>query len=150
MVLHGEAVYASGQNYATLDSGVPSGVVSRSTVDWIASLDVPFTEIDGRTNFQVFQRIYLDGGDDAVALKSGSIGVSAFVSAKLAGVWEPQLLWIQTFGGGGSLVRPRLNWTGIKNTTLSLGVDIFTGANDGYFGRYNERDRVYGEVRVAF
>ena len=150
MVLHGEAVYASGQNYGTLDPAAPNGVVSRSTVDWIASLDVPFTEIDGRTNFQVFQRIYLDGGDDAVALKSGSIGISAFVSAKLAGVWEPQLLWIQTFGGGGSLVRPRLNWTGIKNTTFSLGVDIFTGANDGYFGRYNERDRVYGEVRVAF
>ena len=150
MVLHGEAVYGSGQNYATLDPAAASGVVSRSTVDWIASLDVPFTEIDGRTNFQVFQRVYLDGGDDAVALKSGNIGISAFVSAKLAGVWEPQLLWIQTFGGGGSLVRPRLNWTGIKNTTFSLGVDIFTGANDGYFGRYNERDRVYGEVRVAF
>jgi hypothetical protein len=113
------------------------------------SLDIPFSEVDGRTNFQVFQRICVDGGDDAVALKSGSIGVSAFFSAKLAGVWEPQLIWIQTFGGGGSLVRPRITWTGIKNTTLSLGVDIFTGANDGYFGRYNDRDRVYGEIRVA-
>jgi hypothetical protein len=72
------------------------------------------------------------------------------VSAKFAGVWEPQLLWIQTFGGGGGLVRPRLNWTPIKNTTFSAGVDIFTGASDGYFGRYGNRDRVYGEVRYSF
>ncbi len=150
MVLHGEVVYANGANYASLDPTAPDGVVARSTVDWIASLDIPFVEIDGRTNLQVFQRVYLDGGDDAVALKSGSFGVSALVSAKLAGVWEPQLLWIQTFGGGGSLVRPRLNWTGIKNATFSVGVDIFTGGRDGYFGRYNDRDRVYGEVRVAF
>ena len=62
----------------------------------VPSLDIPFTEVDGRTNLQVFQRIYLDGGDGAVALKSGSIGVSAYVSANLAGAWEPQLLWIQT------------------------------------------------------
>ncbi|MBK7082383.1 MAG: hypothetical protein IPH55_17205 [Betaproteobacteria bacterium] len=150
MVLHGEAVYASGQNYGTLDSAPPNGVVSRSTVDWIASLDVPLSEIEGRTNFQVFQRIYLDGGDDAVALKSGSLGVSAFVSAKFGGVWEPQLLWIQTFGGGGGLVRPRLNWTPVTNTSLSAGVDIFTGSSDGYFGRYRNRDRVYVEVRYAF
>ncbi len=150
MVLHGEAVYADGQKFATLDPTHADGVVARPTVDWIASLDIPFSDVDGRMNFQVFQRIYLDGGDEAVALKSGDFGVSAFVSAKFAGVWEPQLLWIQSIGGGGGLVRPRLNWLPMKNTTVGVGVDIFTGASDGYFGRYNNRDRVYGEVRYTF
>jgi hypothetical protein len=150
MVLHGEAVYADGQHFSTLDPTIADGVVARSTVDWIASLDIPFSDIDGRMNFQVFQRVYLDGGADAVALNSGDFGVSMFVSAKFAGTWEPQLLWIQSIGGGGSLVRPRLNWTPVKNTTVSAGVDIFTGASDAYFGRYNNRDRVYGEVRYTF
>ena len=150
MVLHGEVVYANGQNFESSNLAVVDGVVARSTLDWIASLDIPFTEMNGRMNFQVFQRNYLDGGDDAVAVKSGDFGVSAFLSAKLAGAWEPQLLWIQSFGGGGSLVRPRLNWSPVKNTTLGLGIDIFTGSIDGYFGRYNNRDRVYGEVRYTF
>jgi hypothetical protein len=150
MVLHGEAVYANGQSHASLDPTAADGVVARPTVDWIASLDVPFTEVEGRINFQVFQRVYRDGGDQALAIKSGDFGISAFVSAKIAGVWEPQLLWIQSFGGGGSLVRPRLNWSPVKNATLGVGVDIFTGASDGYFGRYSNRDRVYGEVRYAF
>jgi len=29
-------------------------------------------------------------------------------------------------------------------------VDIFTGPDDGYFGRYNNRDRAYAEVRFDF
>jgi hypothetical protein len=150
MVLHGEAVYANGQNFGTLNPAAVEGVVARPTVDWIASLDVPFTEVDGRMNFQVFQRIWLDGGDEAVGIKSGNFGVSAFVSAKITSAFEPQLLWIQTFGGGGSLVRPRLNWYPVKNTTVGVGVDIFTGPSNGYFGRYNNRDRIYGEVRYTF
>ena len=85
-----------------------------------------------------------------MAIKPGNFGVSAFVSAKITSSFEPQLLWIQTFGGGGNLVRPRLNWHPVKNTTLGVGVDIFTGAGDGYFGRYNNRDRVYGEMRYTF
>jgi hypothetical protein len=150
VVLHGEAVYANGQNFATSDPLTPRGVVARNTVDWIASVDVPFSDVDGRANFQVFQRIYVNGSADAVALKTGDFGISAFVSAKFAGTWEPQCLWIQGFGGGGALIRPRLNWYPVKNITLGAGVDIFTGANDGYFGRYGNRDRAYTELRYSF
>ena len=28
--------------------------------------------------------------------------------------------------------------------------DIFTGPNDGYFGRFNNRDRLYAELRYDF
>ena len=48
------------------------------------------------------------------------------------------------------MVRPRLNWYPAKNTTVGFGVDIFTGPSDGYFGRYNNRDRVYTELRYDF
>jgi hypothetical protein len=150
VVLHGEAVYAHGQKFGTLDPTAPEGVVERPTLDWIVSADIPFTEMEGRVNLQVFQRHYFDGGEDAVAIKSGDFGVSAFVSAKITNAFEPSILWIQSFGGGGSLVRPRINWYAVKNTTVGFGVDIFTGSNDGYFGRYDNRDRVYAEVRYAF
>jgi hypothetical protein len=76
--------------------------------------------------------------------------VSAFVSAKITNAFEPSVLWIQSFGGGGSLVRPRINWYPVKNTTIGFGVDIFTGSDDGYFGRYDNRDRVYAEMRYNF
>jgi hypothetical protein len=57
---------------------------------------------------------------------------------------------LQNFDHAGGLVRPRLNWMAAKNATIAFGVDIFVGPNDGYFGRYNNRDRVYSEIRYDF
>lgn len=149
-VVHGEAVYTRGQNHASTDPAASEGAVSRPTVDWIVSLDVPFTEMDGRLNLQAFQRVHLNGGDAGLAVKPGDFGVSAYISAKLAGRWEPQLLWIQTFGGGGGLIRPRLGYVPFKNASVGVGADIFTGPRDGYFGRYADRDRIYTEVRYSY
>jgi hypothetical protein len=148
-VARAEIVYGGKQNYASADPLAPEGVVSRETIDWIVSADfVPFR--DSRLNLQAFQRIYLNGGADAVALKSGDFGASVQLSAKVTPVIEPEILWIQTFGGGGSLVRPRVNWLAGRNLKVAVGVDIFSGDSDGFFGRYNNRDRVYTEVRVSF
>jgi hypothetical protein len=71
-------------------------------------------------------------------------------AGKLTPTVEPQILWIQTFGGGGGMIRPRVNWTPIRNTTIGVGVDIFTGPDDGFFGRYDNRAQVYTEVRYDF
>jgi hypothetical protein len=149
VVARAEAVYGGKQNYVSIDPLAPEGVVERDTIDWIVSAD--FTVFgDGRLNLQGFQRIYLGGGSDAVALKSGDFGASVQLTKKVTPTLEPEILWIQTFGGGGSLVRPRLNWYAAKNTKVAVGVDIFTGDIDGYFGRYNNRDRVYTELRYSF
>lgn len=148
-VARAELVYGGKQNYATTDPLAPEGVVSRETIDWIISADfVPFR--DSRLNVQAFQRIYLNGGSDAVALKSGNFGASIQLTAKVTPTIEPEILWIQTFGGGGSLVRPRVNWLAGRNLKVGVGVDIFSGDIDGFFGRYNNRDRVYTEVRYTF
>jgi hypothetical protein len=99
---------------------------------------------------QGFQRAYFHGGENDLAIKSGGFGASIFVSTKLTDVLEPQILWIQSFKDAGGMIRPRINWYRAKNTAFGFGVDIFTGPSDGYFGRYNNRDRAYAEVRVDF
>ena len=104
---------------------------------------------DTRLNVQGFQRVFFGGGRD-LALRSDGFGVSVLISRKLANNLEPQLLWIQSLKDAGGLIRPRLNWYAEKNTTVGFGVDIFTGPDNGFFGRYNNRDRVYAEVRYDF
>jgi hypothetical protein len=149
VVVRAEAVYADGRNFATNDLTVPNGVVSRDTLEWVVSAD--FTVFgDGRLNLQAFQRAYFGGSASAVALDSGDFGASILLSKKVTATVEPEILYIQTFGGGGGLIRPRVNWNAFKNARIGLGVDIFTGPNDGFFGRYNNRDRVYTEVRLDF
>jgi hypothetical protein len=148
VVARAEMVYADGRNYASTDPNAPGGLLRKDTFDWIVSADFALPR-DARLNLQAFQRLY-SGGDSTLALQSGSFGVSAMISGKVTPTIEPQLLWIQTFGGGGGLIRPRVNWTPVRNTVIGVGVDIFTGPDDGQFGRYNNRDRVYTEVRYDF
>lgn len=147
-VLRGEAVYTSGAGYGVTDLTAPQGVVKRDTLDYILSFEFPLPS-EVRLNVQAFQRYYF-GGEDSIAIKSQGFGASVFLSGKITSSLEPQILWIQNFNGAGGLVRPRLNWYAAKNTVLGFGVDVFTGPDDGYFGRYNNRDRVYSELRFDF
>jgi hypothetical protein len=148
-VLRAEAVYTYGQGYAVTDLSTPQGVVVRPTLDYILSAEWVLPG-DTRVNVQGFQRIYFGGGGGDIAIKGDGFGASLFISTKLTSKLEPQLLWIQNFQHAGGLVRPRLNWAAAKNTTLGFGVDIFTGPTDGYFGRFNNRNRIYLEARYDF
>ena len=148
-VLRAEAVYTHGQGYSVTDPSAPQGVATRQTLDYIVSAEFVLPR-DTRLNVQGFQRVFFGGGGGDIAIKGDGFGASIFVSTKLTSTLEPQLLWIQNFKDGGGLVRPRLNWLAAKNTTLGFGVDIFTGSTDGFFGRFNNRDRVYAEVRYDF
>jgi len=143
-----ELVYTDGRSFASTDPTAPQGVLPRDTWDWVASADFTLPH-DIRINVQAFQRIY-SKSDSSLALQYGDWGGSVLLAGKITPTVEPQILWIQTFGGGGGLVRPRVNWNAFKNTSFALGVDIFTGPDDGFFGRYNNRDRVYTEVRLNF
>jgi len=147
-VLRAEAVYTHGLGSSVTDLGTSEGVVFRPALDYIVSAEWALPH-ETRLNVQGFQRILFGGGNDLV-IKSDGFGASIFISTKLTGTLEPQLLWLQNFKDGGGLVRPRLNWTVAKNTALGFGVDIFTGPSDGFFGRYNNRDRVYAELRYDF
>jgi hypothetical protein len=148
-VLRGEAVYTNGQGYSVVDLAAPQGVVQRNTLDYIVSVEFPLAN-DTRINLQGFQRAYFHGGEHDLAIKSGGFGASVFVSTKLTDAIEPQILWIQSFKDAGGMIRPRINWYPAKNTAFGFGVDIFTGPSDGYFGRYNNRDRAYAEFRLDF
>jgi hypothetical protein len=147
-VLRGEAVYTHGQGVTIGDLITVQDVARRSTVDWIVGLDWPLPR-DSRINVQLFQRVYR-GGDDDLVVRNGGPGASVFVSTKLTNALEPQLLYIQYFSDGGGLIRPRVNWMPMPNLVVGFGVDIFTGAANGFFGRYNDRDRFYTEARYSF
>jgi len=147
-VLRSEMVYTHGQNFSTKDLLSLGDVVSRQTLDWIVGLEFPLPN-DTRLNLQAFDRTYFSGGDSALAIRTG-FGITALVSTKITNTLEPSLLWIQSLEGGGSLVRPKLAWSFAKNFTLGIGADIFTGSQTGFFGRFNERDRVYTELRYDF
>ena len=148
-VLRGEAVYTHGRNYAVSDLQAVDSTVERQTLDYIASLEWALPH-DTRLNIQGFQRYFFGAGSGGIAIPADGLGASLFVSTKLTSTLQPQILWIRNFRGGDQMIRPRLDWTAARNVTVSFGVDIFSGSDDTYFGRYNNRDRAYTEVRYSF
>src|SRR5262249_5089294 len=135
-VLRGEAVYTSGRSFAVTTFDTPQGVVQRNTFDYIIAAQFALPG-DTTLNVQAFQRVYTQGGNEALAITTDGLGASIYLSTKLNASFEPQILYMQNFKDAGGLIRPRLNWYAAKNTVVGFGVDIFTGPADGYFGRYN-------------
>ncbi|MEF8704220.1 MAG: DUF1302 family protein [Candidatus Accumulibacter sp. UW26] len=143
-----EAVYTRGRGYEVINLTDPDGVVSLNTLSWVLGLD--YTEIaDTRINFQLFQNHIYDHDPDIIPAANEN-GYSLLVNHRFGDKVEAQALWISSLNRTDWLLRPRVSWNFEKNWRLALGVDLFNGPPFGYFGRYDDRDRVYTEVRYSF
>ncbi|MGI9025709.1 MAG: hypothetical protein ACR2GP_09010, partial [Burkholderiaceae bacterium] len=77
-------------------------------------------------------------------------GVTLFWSGKWNNKLDPQLLLIHSLNRNDWLLRPKLVWGFQKEWRAVAGVDIFHGPPTGLFGQYDQKDRVYLEVRRSF
>jgi hypothetical protein len=72
------------------------------------------------------------------------------LNTKLIHNWEAQAIFISSLNRSDWLLRPRLAWNFERNWRLLLGADIFKGPATGLFGMYDQKDRIYSEVRYSF
>jgi hypothetical protein len=78
-------------------------------------------------------------------------GVSVFLSTEgLHPKITPELLWIGSLDREDWELRARVNWEVQQNVNVATGVDVFQGPALGFFGRFDNRDRVYTELRYSF
>lgn len=149
-VLRAEAVYTTGRSYSVSRLDAANGVVQLDTLAYILSADfIPMRDL--RLNLQFFQTRFLDYDPTLLVLvDKNESGVSGLLAYEMEHGLEPQILIIQSLERAESMVRPRLTWKPEKNWRLALGADIFSGPARGYFGRYDNRDRVYVEARYTF
>lgn len=148
IVFKAEGVYTSGRSFTTLNFADSDGVVRQNTLDWAAGLDFTLPA-DTRFNAQVFQRQFFSYDLNNVSDKREN-GYSLLVNKKFFNDWEAQALFISSLNRSDWLFRPRVTWNFQRNWRLLLGADIFNGPPLGMFGRYDQQDRVYSEVRYSF
>jgi hypothetical protein len=146
-VFKAEAVYTRGRRYnvSRLDD---DGVVRQNTLDLIGGLDFALPN-DARLNLQLFERTFFEHDPDIIP-KQHEPGASVLLNAKLANRVEGEVLWIASLARRDWLLRPRIIWHVETNWRVILGVDVFDGPPLGFFGQYDNRDRVYAEIRYAF
>lgn len=63
---------------------------------------------------------------------------------------EPEVIFIRSFNRNEWLLQMKVDWTFQQNWRFTVGADIFEGDETNFFGRYDDTDRVYYELRYSF
>ena len=148
-VLKAEAVYTRDKLFFTADPLDPNGLVAQDLLDYIVGLEWSFPE-ETRFNLQFFQRWFPDH-DAGIVPDENESGISMLLSTQaLHPRLEPELFLIRSLNRADWLAQFKLTWKLDANWRLAAGVDIFDGPAEGLFGTFDDRDRVYTEVRYSF
>ncbi|KXB29360.1 hypothetical protein AT959_15450 [Dechloromonas denitrificans] len=148
VVLKTEAVYTKGRSFNVLNALDTDGVVAQNTIDWAAGLDFTLPA-ETRFNVQIFQRQFFNYDTD-IAPDKRENGYSFLLNTKVLNNWEAQAIFISSANRPDWLFRPRVTWNFERNWRLLVGADVFKGPPNGVFGRYDQQDRVYSEIRYSF
>lgn len=148
IVLKGETVYTDGRQFNTIRPTAINGLVKQSTLDYVLGVDVSLPA-EARLNLQFFQRVYFNHDPDIIPRRLES-GASILLAGKVWQKMEAQALLIHSLNRSDWMLRPRLSWNFQRNWRWALGADIFGGPPSGLFGRFDQSDRVYTELRYSF
>lgn len=147
-VLKGEAVYTDGRRYNVTNLVDSDGLVEQNTLDWVVGLDIN-PGADTRLNTQFFQRIYFDH-DPFIIPDQLENGFSLLLNHKLKKDLEVEALLVRSLNRSDWMFRSKIGWVFRPNWKLMSGVDVFGGPTTGIFGQFNNKDRVYTELRYDF
>jgi hypothetical protein len=142
-----EVIYTVGRNFSTQSLADGDGLVAQNFLDYIVTFEMPLPD-DARVNAQIFQRRY-ENHDANIIPRRIESGASLFWSGKW-GNFEPQILGIHSLERTDYLIRPKLVWRFAKEWRATFGVDVFGGKSNGLFGQYDQKDRVYTDLRKSF
>jgi hypothetical protein len=148
VVFKGELVYTDGRQFNVARPTAVNGLVRQNTLDYALGLDFNLPA-DTRLNLQFFQRVFFAHDRDSFT-DSVENGASIFLSGKLWQKLEAQALLIHSLNRSDWMFRPRISWEFQRNWRWALGADVFGGQSIGLFGRFDQNDRAYTELRYSF
>lgn len=147
-VLKGEAVHTHGRSFVTNDPTAAFGLKASDTLDYVVGVDVPVRDV-WRVNAQVFSRAFFDH-DPGFAFDRNESGWSLLLNRRLGDDLEAEVLLVSSFNRSDYMLRPKVMWRISPEWRGQVGLDLFGGRKDGIFGRFDDSDRVYMELRRWF
>jgi hypothetical protein len=148
-IFKAEGIYTWDRYFDVTNVSDSNGVVRQNFLDYILSAEIPLPS-DARLNLQFFQRFFTNYDSDIVPRRVET-GASLFASAKVFDEKvEPELLLVHSLNRLDYMARFKINWYFAKDWRLVAGTAFFGGKNLGLFGRFDNRDRVFTELRYSF
>jgi hypothetical protein len=146
-ILKGEAVYTDGRSYAVIDPMQPGGVSESDSLDYIVGLMVP--RGDWRFDVQLYGQHLFDH-DGTMPFDENELGITLLANRRFGDRFEAELLYLAGLNRSDYSWQPSMTWNINQAWRLQFGVDIFGGARNGYFGRFDNSDRVFVALRKWF
>jgi hypothetical protein len=146
-VFKGEAVYARSRRFQSLDPEDPFSLPDSDAMEWVVGAMVPLG--DWRVDLQLYGRRTFDY-DPRMGFDENEYGATVLINYAASSRLELEMLALTGLNREDYLVRPKLAWRFAPDWRLQFGADIFGGDPVGLFGPYDDRDRIYLEVRRWF
>lgn len=146
-VLKGEAVHTHGRKFNTSDPSAPYGLKASETLDYVVGVDVPLGA--WRVNAQYYARTFF-GHEEEMTWDRNEQGVTLLVNHEFSDALEAEVLVVKGLNRDDYMVRPKVVWQMTPEWRGTAGLDVFGGDQTGVFGRFDDQDRVYVEVRRDF
>ncbi|MGL1833273.1 DUF1302 family protein [Rhodocyclaceae bacterium SMB388] len=146
-VLKGEAVYTDGRKFLSTDPAARFGLKASDIVDYVVGADIPTG--DWRLNLQLFGRHTFDH-DRSLGFDRDELGYTVLVNHRFSDRFEAEVLYASSFNRSDYMVQPKLVWNITQEWRARFGADLFGGRSEGLFGRFDDSDRVYAELRRWF
>jgi hypothetical protein len=148
ILLKGEAVYTRDRWFIVDNPLDPDGATQQDTLDYVVGIEHSYTN-GTLLNVQLFQRWYTDHDSD-ILFDELETGISLYASKEIASRVDAELLLVTSLNRSDWMARPKVTWEMSDNWWLAVGADIFGGESSALFGRFDDSDRVYGNVRYTF
>jgi hypothetical protein len=151
IVFKGECVFNKSDYLPVFDVTDLDGIVRRDNLNYLLGVDYTFRG-GIETNLQFMQRVVFDYTNTLINERAVSNSF-AFRIAKsfMDGKLEPEFLMVTSLGNLDMMLRPKCVWRATDSWRLRFGTDIFLGSSPmGFFGRYDDRSRVYLDTLYKF
>lgn len=147
-VVKGEFVHTRGRRFNTEAAAAAYGLVESDTLDYALGVDVPVGD-RWRFNTQYFERIQYDHRPGMLTDRAER-GMTFQAVRKFGDALEFELLAAWSLNREDYMVRPKLTWQFAPAWRAVFGYDHFEGRDAALFGRFDDSDRAYAEVRRWF
>ena len=148
ITLRGEIATNIGKTFYTENNEDIDGLITATQFNSAIGLDWSFNET--LLSFQYFQD-WVPGKKDLFKRKSYEPSITGLIRQELFNdSFTAELLSIVNLNDGDWLLRPKVKYLLTSSLKLKAGADIFGGSNEGLFGQFDNRDRVYLGFELGF
>lgn len=146
-IFKGEAVYVRDRRFQSVALEDPRPLPSSASLDWVVGTTIPLG--DWRVDLQLYGRS-TPNHDPRMGFDADEFGSTLLVNYAASSRLEFEVLALAGLNREDYLIRPKVAWRFAKDWRLQAGADVFGGDEIGLFGPYDNRDRIYLEVKRWF